>query len=306
MTVIAALVRLWGRLRETYQRFREDDGLQLAAAVSYYAALSFFPLLLVLTAGLGLVFRFTGWGRDAQARLLDVVSEQVSPELASQIAEALDQVQSGAVVGGPLGALTLLFAAMAIFAQLDRALDTVWNIPRQTGVPFITAVRRILWHRTRAFLMMLAVGGLVVALFIAGVTFASVAARGEAVVEISGQTLDSLHTAVAILVNWLLFTAMHKALPRARVKWSAAARGGLLTALLWEVGRQLLLAYVAGRRFSAFGVIGSFIAILLWVYYGTASLLLGAEYTQVLCQAEQSGASGGSVAGASDDRQHDA
>lgn len=64
------------RLRKTFEHLLQDDGLQLAAAVSYSAALSFFPLLLILTSGFGVILRSTGWGQDAQQQVLKFVSEQ--------------------------------------------------------------------------------------------------------------------------------------------------------------------------------------------------------------------------------------
>jgi uncharacterized BrkB/YihY/UPF0761 family membrane protein len=72
-------------------------------------------------------------------------------------------------------------------------------------------------------------------------------------------------------------------LPKRPVHWIDAFRGGLLAAIIWEVGRGLLGAVFIGMRYtSAYGAIGSFIALLLWCYYGISILFYGAEYVQVL------------------------
>lgn len=60
-------------------------------------------------------------------------------------------------------------------------------------------------------------------------------------------------------------------------------RGGVLAAVLWEVGRQTLTAYFLHLNYpSAYGIIGSFIAVMLWAYYAALVILFGAEYVRVL------------------------
>jgi uncharacterized BrkB/YihY/UPF0761 family membrane protein len=62
-----------------------------------------------------------------------------------------------------------------------------------------------------------------------------------------------------------------------------ALRGGVLAALIWEVGREILGVFLIGMRYtSAYGAIGSFIAILLWCYYAISILFFGAEYVQAI------------------------
>jgi membrane protein len=84
-------------------------------------------------------------------------------------------------------------------------------------------------------------------------------------------------------VNAMLFMLMYRILPKRPVCWIDALRGGLLAAVIWELGRGLLGAVFIGMRYtSAYGAIGSFIALLLWCYYGISILFYGAEYVQVL------------------------
>jgi membrane protein len=81
----------------------------------------------------------------------------------------------------------------------------------------------------------------------------------------------------------LAFTAVYHFLPKVRVRWSAALAGGLLASALWELGRQVLAAYVVGEKLpTAYGLIGSFMAIMLWTYYAMLVILFGAAYTRVV------------------------
>jgi membrane protein len=70
-------------------------------------------------------------------------------------------------------------------------------------------------------------------------------------------------------------------LPKARVGWSAAVQGGLLAGVLWEISRQVLTYLLSGRQYTAYGVVGSLIAVMLWIYIASSILFLGAEYVRV-------------------------
>jgi len=159
---------LIAHLRKAFRFWRQDDGNVLAAAMAYYSALAFFPLLMILTAGLGLVLRFTGWGRDARARLLESIAGQTSATLADEINHALDALESNAVVGGPIGAVMMLTVSVAMFAHFERSFDRIWSKTRRPPRGMLYAVRNALRRRLVAFLMLLATGTLVVITFVAG------------------------------------------------------------------------------------------------------------------------------------------
>ena len=83
-------------------------------------------------------------------------------------------------------------------------------------------------------------------------------------------------------LNCLLFTVIYKILPKAAVRWRDAAAGGLLTALTWQIGQRVLESIVISNNYSAYGVVGSFLAVMLWMYYASAVILLGAEFVRAL------------------------
>lgn len=276
--------RLVPRLIEAFNRWSADDGFLLAAALSYYMALSFFPLLLVLISGLGLIMRYTGWGQDAQQRLLEFIAEQTAPQVAQQVAELLGEMELQAVVSGPVGLVMLLFTAMTIFAQFDRAFDRIWNIDQDKTWGVRDLVKELLFYRFKAFLMLLTVGLLVFVTFLLGIIRSTLAAK------VSWLPFDDwlwslVQIGTTLLFNWLLFTVLYRTLPKVHVEWSHAARGALLAAILWEISR-LVLTFAIGNSYGAYGAVGSFLSILLWVYVASAILFYGAEYVQVLGEEE--------------------
>lgn len=276
-----AKIRLWPRLKQTVRHWKEDDGNLLAAAMAYYATLSFFPMLLILISALGLLLRFSGGTQDAQRELLALLEKNTSATLAEHVAGILAQIRASAAISGPLGLVALLLAAVGIFTQFERAFDRIWKIDRRRGTGIIAAVGHTLFRRLRAFLMLLGVGFLVFAGFIGGMV-ASAVGRYATDLPGGGLAWNLVHVAGGVVLNWLLFTVIYKILPRVRVRWSEASRGGLVAAVLWEAARQLLAVLLLSKKYTAYRLVGSLIGLMLWMYVAASVLFLGAEYVQVI------------------------
>ncbi len=290
--------RLWMRnlfpnLRDAAIRWSEDDAGSLAASVAYYLALSLFPMLLLLITGLGLFLEFTKFGQDAQSLLLEQISEHGSEVIREQVSQVLQQFKKQSVVSGPVGTLMAILAAIAVFAQLDRGFDKIWRIPSKKGLSLQKTIINVLLHRCFAFLMLLSLGGMVVGLFISQMIIGQLKTQlfeklntwfGASDVGL-GYLYNAFQFAFVIAMNALLFGMVYKWLPKKFVGWHEALRGGLLASIIWELGRMVLGVFLIGMKYTvAYGVIGSFIALLLWCYYGMSIVFFGAEYVQVLQQ----------------------
>jgi membrane protein len=271
------------RLWLSYMGFQDHEGSLSAAGIAYYVALSFFPLLLVLVAGLGWVLQGTEFGQDAQQRLLAALEQQVSADLATQVGRMLKLVKENAGTSGPIGFVVLLISAIAIFAQLDAAFDRIWRLPSDPHETWVRWTTRLLIVRLKALGMLLGVGAFVVAVMIASIVLSAVQRVMAPRFPEGIGMVWYMNLAVYVAMNFIAFTAIYKIVPRAKIRWREALHGGLLAALLWEAGRQALAAYLLRLNYpSAYGVIGSFLAIMLWAYYASMVILFGAEYVRVL------------------------
>ncbi len=274
------------QLRLTLRRWRKDDGSLIAASMAYYAVLSFFPLLLMLISALGFALQFSSGAQDAQKELLNLLAQNTAPALAEHIENALDAIRDKASLGGPIGLLALLVASIGIFTHFDIAMARIWNSKRRRPQGILAAIANALYHRLRAFLMLLALGILVWAAFVAG-TVASVLQPFVAD-RLGGDLLWSLvHIALSLSINIALLTLLYKLLPRGRVRWAAALRGGILAAILWEISRQALTVMLMGKKFTAYGVVGSLLALMLWIYIASSIFFFAAEYVRVICVDEK-------------------
>ena len=272
---------LWPALRRTYSHWQEDEGSMMAAAMAYYAAFSIFPLCLVLIAGLGYVMRYSAAAQNEKQQMLQVVAENTTPELADQLGHMLEGVRTRAGLGGPLGLAGLLLAAIGIFTQLEFVFARMWDVPDREPASFWKAVRRALYDRLLAFVLLVGLGSLMFAVFVANLALASV--RSYAVQLPVGQTAwGAVHVVANLAINIVAFTLMYRVLPRRPVRWKSALGGGILAAFIWEIGQQLLARVIIADRYSAYGIVGAFIALMLWMYYASAVVLLGGEFVRAI------------------------
>ena len=287
-TAVIASCKHWIRnlfpnLRDAGIRWSEDDAGSLAASVAYYLALSLFPMMLLLTSGCGLFLQFSRSGKKAEQQILSIVETYASPVIKQQIEQVLTQLQNHSLVSGPFGLLAATAAAIGIFAQIDRGFDRIFRIPVQKDATVRRTIYRVVKSRFLAFLMLVGLGGMILVLFTASMVIAQIRS-------LTNSTLPSMHhvfgifeLCFAVIANGMLFSLVYRWLPKLEVCWMDAIRGGLLAACIWELGRGILGVFLIGMRYtSAYGAIGSFIAILLWCYYGISILFFGAEYVQVL------------------------
>jgi membrane protein len=280
---MALIKRFIGVLWSAYQKFSEHQGSMLAAAIAYYLAFSLFPMMLVLVAVLGWAIRFTAKGQTAQQYILSAVSDQASPALSEQLARALDSVETNAAANGLVGVVVLLFTAIAIFMQVDYAFDRLWEKPEETQTTWLQRIRDHVFRRLKALVMLLSVGAFVLAVMISSLVWKGVQENAEPILRFTPWAGRIVQPLIHLVLNLIAFTAMYRFLPKAAIRWRGAFAGALLASVLWEVGRQVLAAYVVGDKLpSAYGLIGSFMAVMLWTYYAMLVVLLGAALTRVI------------------------
>ncbi len=270
-------------LGETFRNWQRDDGILMSGAVAYYASLSFFPLLLVLLASLGLFLQWTSAGRDVQRSLLEAIGTLTSPQLQEQVGALLKNVSEHAALGGPLGIVGLLFTALVLFAQFEQAFDHIWKTDADRPSGIVAALKHLLMYRLRALLMMMILGGVLIVVFVADMSLTAIQATTDAILPRDSWLWWLAQVALSICVNTIILACVYKWLPKTSVRWQDALHGGALTAVMWEAGRIVLASIVIGSRFTnAYGMIGSFIGVMLWFYYAAAVIFLGAEYVQVI------------------------
>lgn len=260
-------------VRETATAWWRDDSLQLGAALAYYTIFSLAPVLVVAIGVAGLVL-----GEDtARAGVARQLESALGPDAARAVdgvveKASLDPDASASATAIGLG--TILLGATGAFGQLQRALNRIWEVEPPRG-----GVARLVKRRLVSFGAVLFVGLLLLASLLAS---AAIAAIGSYMPEFAGPAISLARFAASFAIAVVLFAVIYKLLPDCAIAWSDVWVGAAVTALLFEVGKSAIAFYL-GRAgvVSMYGAAGSVVMLLLWVYYSTQILFLGAEFTQV-------------------------
>lgn len=262
----------------TFNEWRQDKVPQLGAALAYYTVFSLAPLILVLLAAIGLVFRKDpagAWNRmtEQMSAFLDPSGVQVVQEIASTAAKP-----SAGIWATIIGIGLALFGASCVFGQLQDALNTIWGVKAKPA----TAVWDYLRVRFLSFAMVAGICFLLLVTLIIEAILKAFSSYLEASLPGGAGIAFAIYLTVDLGLVVLLFAGMFKYLPDVEVRWRDVWVGAAMTALLFLVGKWALGLYLgSGAAGSAYGAASSLVTLLLWIYYSSQILLFGAEFTQV-------------------------
>jgi membrane protein len=266
----------WSILRQTLSEWSEDRAPELGAALAFYTALSIAPLLVISLSVAGLVFGDDAARGEIQHQVQSLVGHQGAKAVEEMIENA-DQPATG-TWAAILGFATLLFGASGVFGELQQGLNTIWDVERKPD-------RGVLGFIKDRFFSMVMVFGIAFLLLVSLVISATLAAMGT----MTDRLPDSLHWlgqgihfVVSFAIITLLFAMMFKFVPDVKIAWRDVWLGAVVTAALFTVGKFAIGLYLGhGTWASSYGVAGSFVALIVWVYYSAQILFFGAELTQV-------------------------
>lgn len=261
----------------TFQKWTGAQAPVLAAALAYYAIFSIAPLLLIVIGVLGLVL-----GENAaQSALMEQIRGAVGPQASGAIESMLQNMgeQGGGLVATAIGVGTVVVGATGVFAQLQNALNVIWEVKPD---PEASGILHLLVVRLQSLVLILAIGLVLLASLMLS---AALSALGPAVTDAlpSGAWFwQLLNAAISFAVILLLFAMIFKVLPDARIRWRDVWVGAGVTALLFVAGNQAFGLYLGINSVaSTYGAAGSLVVLLLWVYFSAQVLLIGASFTQV-------------------------
>ncbi|MDJ0692593.1 MAG: YihY/virulence factor BrkB family protein [Xenococcaceae cyanobacterium MO_188.B32] len=263
-------------LKESFYEWQQDKVSLLAAALAYYTVFSITPLLVMAIAIAGAVF-----GQDtARGEILEQINELVGEQGAQAIETALanaNQPQLGSIAS-IISVVMLLVGASGVFAQLQEALNTVWNVRAKPD----GGIGEFLRKRLLSFGMVLAIGFLLLVSLIVSAILSGISKLEITLLPGLNPLWQLLNLGISFGLISLLFALIYKYLPDVRIRWQDVWVGAIITAFLFTFGKFLIGLYLGrGSLGSAYGAAGSLIVFLAWVFYSAQILLFGAEFTQV-------------------------
>lgn len=257
----------------------EDNALRLGASLSYYTLFAIAPVLLVAIAIAGLVFGPEAVRGELVGQLQALVGREGAQAVQSML-EGASRRRSG-WFATTVGSITFVFAATGAFLELQTVLNTIWRVKPNPNANWTAFIR----DRVRSFGIVLAIGFLLLVSLAVSAALAAASAwidRRAPAVPILWQ---ALHAVVSLAVITVLFAMLYRFLPDVRLQWRDVITGAFVTAVLFTLGKQVIGLYLGqSSTASTYGAAGSVIVLLLWVYYSTQIMLLGAEFTRIYAE----------------------
>ena len=239
--------------------------------------------MVVVLAVAGLAF-----GRQAvQGQLLWQIQDFVGYDAAKLIQGLIQTAYhpTSGFVASILGLITLFFGATSVVMELTDALNTIWHVPKKPNQGGLRNMLRLLRARFVSFAMVVGIGFLLLVSLVMSAWLAAMGHFFGQLLPMPEAVLHAVNFVISFAVITFMFALIYKVLPQARIQWTDVAIGAAVTSLLFSIGKLLLGMYLGKTSVgSAYGAAGSFVVVLVWVYYSAQIFFLGAEFTKVYAQ----------------------
>ena len=161
--------QIWRLLKEAVKEWQADEASQLAAALAYYTAFSLAPLLVIVIAIAGF---FLG-EEAAKGELLGQIQGLVGRDGAEVLQTAIEnsgRSQDANIWASVISGFLLLLGASGVFAQLQGALNKIWNVEAKPGLGLWGFVRK----RFLSLAMILVIGFLLLTSLVLSAALAAI------------------------------------------------------------------------------------------------------------------------------------
>jgi membrane protein len=269
------IATLWHVTLRAVQNWWKDNCLRLAASLAYYTALSLAPLVLLIVGVVGLVLERQQVANQLAAQLEGLMGTAGRELITSILAATSPQ---GSALATVIGLVTLFIGATAVFGELQATMNLIWEVqPAPTG-----GVWAGIWAWLRQRIFSLSIVFALAFLLLVSLVISAALAGAAALFQGPEQAILSrlLELAVSLLVLTFVFALLYKYVPDAEIGWRDVWLGGLITAVLFTLGKTAIGVYLGRASVgSAYGAAGSMVVLLVWVYYSALIMFFGAEFT---------------------------
>jgi membrane protein len=262
-------------LKATYTAWYEREPFDNSVIIAYYTIFSLPGLLVIIINLAGVLFGNEAVTHQVSSQISGMVGQDTAKDIESMIIKV--NTNDGTILSTILSIATLLFGATGVFYQLQQVLNRMWEVKPKLKGKFL----KLITDRIFSFGLILVVGFLLLVSLVLSAALAAVSTWLSGYIDESlnllFRTLDLVLSAGIIT---LLFAAIFKFLPDARIRWRDVWAGAFLTSILFVIAKFALGLYFGNTNpGSAYGAAGTVILIMLWVSYAGLIILFGAEFT---------------------------
>jgi membrane protein len=270
---------LWYILKRALACWWADNVPRLGASLAYYTLFAMAPILVISIAIAGFFFGADAVRGEVVTQMRGLVGETGAQAVQTMLQNAATRGDS--TLATIIGLVTFFLGSTGAFLELQTALNGIWRVkPKENA-----GIREMLFQRLISFGLVIGVGFV---LLVSLVISAALSALDRYI----GHTFPAIAvawTAINVLVSLgvvtLLFAMIYQFLPDVKLGWRDVWVGALVTAGLFTMGKSLIGLYLGTSAIaSSYGAAGSVVVLLVWVYYSSQVVLLGAEFTKAYVQ----------------------
>lgn len=278
INIIGSISLFFTRFIAAFKLFQKNDPLRLAGATAFFANFALPPILIILIR----LFGFFTDRKTLANTLFERLGTVLDDSSTTQIKQVLRNIrgvdhQWYATV---LSFIFFLFVATTLFAVIKNSMDQIWSIGIKEKMGFFFKIKL----RARSFVIILLAG----LLFFVGILTDSMQAIIGTYVNNAAPTFGRffllvLNQILFIIIVTTWFSVLFKYLTNGRPRWRSAIHGGILTGILFTIGKSILriMLPLSGIG-NIYGTSGSIVLIMLFVFYSSFIFYFGACYVKVL------------------------
>ncbi|WP_447896122.1 YihY/virulence factor BrkB family protein [Vreelandella sp. GE22] len=268
----------WKVVQDAIALWLERNAFSYAGSLAFYTLFSLAPTIIIAVTVIGIVL-----GEDAaQGQIVAQLQGTLGVDAASAIEQAVAQsrIEESGLLPTLLGFGALLVGATTVFAQMQFSLNTIWDV---TAKPTSNSAFIFIKTRLLSLTVVLSIGFILLVSLVLGVVIRGMLQAANYLMPFMSFFTTTLESLLSLAMVTLLFATIFKVLPDVVLRWRDVLIGGLVTAVLFTIGRNLIAVYLAyTATASTYGAAGSVVMVLLWVYYSSLILLFGAAFTRSL------------------------
>ncbi|MFC4740984.1 YihY/virulence factor BrkB family protein [Flavobacterium ponti] len=270
------IVELLEVIKNAFNGFLEHKVLKMSGALAYTTMFSLGPLLLVI-----LFLSDIFLGREAiEGTIYHQIKNFVGPASANQIQNIIENLalSNEGTFAGIVGVITLLIGATSVFAEIQDSINTIWGIKpkKQSGFWLFIKARLLSFGviGSFGFILLVSLGVSTIMDTLSNRLFSQFSDSAFYIVYIANNL-------ITFTIISLLFGAIFTILPDAEIKWRQVRLASFTTAILFMIGKFLISFYIANSNLQdVYGTAGSFVILMVWVYYSSVILYFGAEFAK--------------------------
>ncbi len=266
----------WALTKDTFNGFSDDKVMKLSGSLAYYTVFSMGPLLVVIISLCSLFLK----REIVEGRVYSVLQGFVGSDTAAQLQDIIKNAAIGneSTTAATVGGIMLLLGATTVFAEIQDSINGIWGLKPKPKKGWLKMIQ----NRILSFSVIISLGFiLLVSLAVTGIVESISDNLQVRYPDVAVAIFYVVNLVLTLVISTLIFAVIFRVLPDAKIKWRDVIAGAVMTALLFMLGKFAISLYISQAKVgSTYGAAGSLVVLLVWVYYSSIILYLGAEFTK--------------------------